>query len=488
MYNLSKDNVDVIVSLVNNAGITYSHLREDLIDHLCCDIETEINDGSDFHSAYEKVRKKTGLRGLKKIQEDTILLINKKYRIMKNIMKIFGVITLILLAMGSLFKIFHWPFASIQIVLGFFLLVFVFFPATIWVLQKEAKFQSKTLFTIITYLSFTFFMVGVLFKVQHWPRAGVLLLTGVASITFLFLPFTLVQNLKQITDKKQRIIHSLGYISLIIYILGFLFKIFHWPGAAILLLVGSVCLTSVFLPAYTLNKFKETNFVSSQFIFMVIALIFFNMFTLLISVKSSKNVMMEFVQVNEEIASQSNILEEINTSYYVELEKEDSTYYELLAQFKEKSDELTAYIDDLKIGLIQFSEKVNREEAEQLIKDQKYIKNKDNGDVPLFVMIGENENGKAFTLKNKLQEYHLFVKNNFSHVIDPSDNLLKLISTEDPTDIYGKKHSWENYYFYHQSVISSISNLELIQRNVLLVESDILNALRNIAVAEVINQ
>ncbi len=97
---------------------------DELIDHVCCDVEYEMRNGLPFAKAYEMVKNKIGMEGLERIQHETLYLIDKKYRIMKNTMKISGMIAPILLAFGSLFKIQHWPGAGVLFVSGFFLLSF----------------------------------------------------------------------------------------------------------------------------------------------------------------------------------------------------------------------------------------------------------------------------------------------------------------------------------------------------------------------------
>jgi hypothetical protein len=128
MFELTHKHLDLITADVSRADISYSHLKYDLIDHICCDLEKEMSEGLPFEKAYAMVKKRIGIRGLQQIQEDTLLLIDKKYRIMKNTMKTSGVIATILMAFGSLFKIEHWPGASIMLVLGFFFALCCFSP------------------------------------------------------------------------------------------------------------------------------------------------------------------------------------------------------------------------------------------------------------------------------------------------------------------------------------------------------------------------
>lgn len=486
MYSLSNKEINHVVKMVDNAEITFSHLRDDLIDHLCCDIENEIDDGKDFQNAYEKVSEKAGLRGLKQIQEDTLLLINKRYRFMKNTMKIFGIVTLILLALGATCKIFHWPGASIMLTLGFFFMVAVFFPATIWVLRKEAKFEGKTFFAILTYLAFSLFMVGVLFKVQHWPGSALLLVAGLGLVTIVFLPYLLSRNLRQLNNKKQKTIYIVGYASLIIYIIGFVFKLMHWPGAAIMLILGSISLTTVFLPVYAYNKFKETRYVSAQFIFLSIAIVYFNMFTLLLALRVSTNIMHEFVKTNTELKKQNTALDKMNADAWVFLNDSLAEHKRLMNECRYKTDSLINFIEDIKLGLIQFADGVNKEEAKYLLANQENIADKTNIKMVHFMMFGQDKSGYAYELKDALQEYNLFVRNNFREVAK-KEGLLDLIDTSDRVVAHGVEKSWEDYFFLQQNVMNAISNLSILQQNIQLIEYELLQYARHKLYAQRMN-
>ena len=58
-----------------------------------------------------------GSRRLKEIQEETLYLVDTKYRNMKNLMKFSGVAGTILFGFAALFKIQHWPMAGIMMTL-----------------------------------------------------------------------------------------------------------------------------------------------------------------------------------------------------------------------------------------------------------------------------------------------------------------------------------------------------------------------------------
>ena len=139
MYTLSKCQVQQIADDFENARITFSHLADDLIDHICCEVENEMYEGKSFDEAYEIVKQQTGIKTLQKIQENTQYLIDKNYRIMKMTMKITGNVSLALLALATLMKILHLPGASILLLLGFVILGLVFFPSALYTNYRDLE-------------------------------------------------------------------------------------------------------------------------------------------------------------------------------------------------------------------------------------------------------------------------------------------------------------------------------------------------------------
>ena len=56
MPELSLHNIDQIRHDISRQEITFSHLLENLVDHICCDVEHEMQTGLDFSEAYRRVK------------------------------------------------------------------------------------------------------------------------------------------------------------------------------------------------------------------------------------------------------------------------------------------------------------------------------------------------------------------------------------------------------------------------------------------------
>ncbi len=273
MPELTLRDIEHIRREVNGQDICFSHLAEELIDHLCCDVENEMAGGLTFQDAYRNVKEKLGNRRLKEIQEETLFATDTKYRNMKNTMKISAIAGTVMIGFAALFKIMHWSGAGIMLTLGSLLLAFVFLPSALTVLWKETHSSKKLFLYISAFITAMLFIAGVTAKVQHWPMAGLILAAGSLSGIFAFVPALLSAKLKYQENTPKKMVYILGAAGLVCCILGLLCKIQHWPLATTFLTVGSAVIFFAVFPWYAWLTWREERNVSARFIFMVAGMI-----------------------------------------------------------------------------------------------------------------------------------------------------------------------------------------------------------------------
>ena len=270
MPELSIQNIERVTRDVKKQEIVFSHLFDELIDHICCDIENEMEEGLTFLEAYSKVKQKIGSRRLKEIQEETLYSIDTKYRYMKNTMKISGVAGAALFGLATLFKIQHWTGAGFMMSIGALILTFVFMPSALGVLWKETRNKNKLFLFISAFFTVGFFIFGILFKVQHWQGAAiVMILSGVFGILF-FIPSLVISLFRDQQNKNKRPVYFIGAAGLIFYMAGLFLKIQHWTGGTACTLFGLAVIGVIALPWYTWLTWKDEKYVSSRFLFLII--------------------------------------------------------------------------------------------------------------------------------------------------------------------------------------------------------------------------
>ena len=116
--------------------------------------------------------------------------------------------------------------------------------------------MKKTIYFIA--LITTFLIVsGSLFKIMHWPGAAVMIILGSFSFAFLFIPLIILKKFKEESFSKDQIIYSIGIILGTALGLGFIFKIMHWPMATILMLSSIILFNFLYVPAYFISRYNR---------------------------------------------------------------------------------------------------------------------------------------------------------------------------------------------------------------------------------------
>ncbi len=456
MYALTKEQVEHIMKDVEQAEIHVSHLQHDLVDHLCCAVEEEIWDGQSFEESYRKVRRKIGLGDLKQIQKDTLYLIDFKYRIMKTIVKIMGVLSLIMLAMAALFKIMHWPGAGIIMVLGFAFLCFLFFPSLMFTFYRETKSPLRGLVHATGFLGGTIFILSILFKIMHWPGANVMIMAGMGILNLLFIPSLTISYYK----KGHKGLALLGGISGFIYINGILFKMMHWPGASIQLVLGTLLFTAVFIPIYVKRTHKQSAYVRPDFIFIVIGLIYFNTFAILLALNVSSSFLNGFIPADYH-------RQRINRSYNAVLKgwQEKMPLSGAFDEVHKRTQALDYHLEELKMAVVSSFPHIPANGKEDYLR---YISPSATWQSEALQMQFLNEKGAV--LKQQIDDYRVYLLAVSGD--GEADMLNKLLQTDYPD----RFSSWQQCMFHHQAPLGVISMLTLMQNRILMAEAQVLGS------------
>jgi hypothetical protein len=314
MPDLSVQNIEQVRNDICRQEISFSHLLDELIDHVCCDIESEMLSGLSFSDAYQKVKMKFGPDQFSQIQKDTLYAVDLKYRNMRNTMKISGMAGIILLSFGALFKIQHWPLAGVLMTLGAFILAFIFLPSSLGVLWKETHNKRRIFLFVSAFITGAFFIAGTLFKVQHWPAAAFVLLISFASALFMFFPSIISMIFRDEDSRRFRGVALTGSAGAILYIAGMLFKIQHWPLSDILILLGIIILAFIALPWYTRLCWKDERAVNPKFIFLIVACVSIVVPGALINLNLQYGYKVGYIFNNDRQEAFSNYLSENNSA------------------------------------------------------------------------------------------------------------------------------------------------------------------------------
>lgn len=228
MYVLTDEQIEFIRNDIRRNGIELEELQLDLLDHICCVIETEHTAENDFEAFYRSILPRFYKRSLREIQEETHLLLTfKNYYAMKKIMIISGTFSAFTVLIGSLFKVMHWPGAAMLFVLAIALFSFVFLPILSVIRIKEQTLTKDKIVITSAAIFGSAISLAILFKVMHWPFATILWTISLGILFFLFLPVYFFGGIRNPETKTNTIVSSI----LILIAGGLLFLITNLRGS-----------------------------------------------------------------------------------------------------------------------------------------------------------------------------------------------------------------------------------------------------------------
>jgi hypothetical protein len=123
---------------------------------------------------------------------------------------------------------------------------------------------------------------------EHWPAAGIMITAGTLLLVLLFFPAALINNYKSEGNSHNRLLYIVTYITCFVVFIGILFKIMHWPYAGIALLIALPFPYIVFLPVFLIVTSRNKNFNIYNTVFVLLLLAMNSVFSGLLSLNVSK--------------------------------------------------------------------------------------------------------------------------------------------------------------------------------------------------------
>lgn len=142
---LTEQNINYISKNLELYGIKNPNLREDILDHICTQIENSEEDS--FDKAYQSAIKLFGgYTNICSIQTETnSQLYYKSTKNRNKLLYLIGFLNSILITVGVLFKIMQWPYAGKILVSGFILLIIMTLPLYFYSKYKDKLLQYSVL-------------------------------------------------------------------------------------------------------------------------------------------------------------------------------------------------------------------------------------------------------------------------------------------------------------------------------------------------------
>ena len=339
----------------------------------------------------------------------------------------------------------------------------------------------KKLTLSLGYISVFLVFVGMIFKIEHWPGSGIMMFLGSCIFALGYAPLLFAQKNKITGTGLHKFLNFWVLILMIIIPMGFIFKIMHWPGAGICIIISNIALI-LLIPLMIIHAIKEKDELKKVIFHNdSIVLIFITAFSIFLWFGGmNKNIYDQFLSIDKTTLKESEFFNNKTNYLYSIFESSVKTnatgkkYFNIATELKAKSDSLVEYIKGIEEELIASTgqEKFPIDSLQKLI-------NKASND-PTLIMI---ENKKGNDLKNKLISFKKFASQNTN---TRGKEILDLFfNTDDTTNLKGEKITWEDSKFNNVPLIKAIVYLNSVIAQIRMFESETMEYLQFLGSKEI---
>lgn len=223
--------------------------------------------------------------------------------------------------------------------------------------------------------------------------------------------------------------------------------------------------------------------------------------TALLALNVSKDILDAFLVVNESMVSTNESFTSKIVSEYARFENQYNMnpakveeYWKQAQEVRRRTVELLNYIEDIQLEVVARSERMSKEEALTKFFDMRPtpdrmnpgqtiekpqvrladVPSRDKYDEATNFMVGQNKNGKAYELGQKLEDYRAFI---LGIVGEQYADKIGLNTKGRYTDATGTPQDWQYHNFFHTILAANITILNKIMTEIKNAEFDAINRL-----------
>ncbi len=170
--------------------ISIEKLRLEVYDHICSCIEYLMEQGEDYESAKQSALSELAPKGLHHIEQETFILLTLTNSfIMKKLMYFCGLFATLFILTGFVVRWMHWPGATAFMFMGnSFLFLTMLFSASNLIMNRKKLSSLQIAQSGIGILSGILISVGTLFKIFHFPTANIQVMMGMCLLIAIVVP------------------------------------------------------------------------------------------------------------------------------------------------------------------------------------------------------------------------------------------------------------------------------------------------------------
>jgi len=218
------------------------------------------------------------------------------------------------------------------------------------ILLLDKKFQRmKRITYLVGLLGSLTAITGSFFKMFHWPGASIMLTLGFFIVVAIFLPAYFIMSYREQEEKPNIIFPIVGYLSLFLIFTGAVFKVMHWPGANIALKVSLVFILVGFLPLYIVQIFKRSSQTKINPAYIIMVLVGLSIVLILTRINLSKDAIDRYTEITLLYQESIELLDQKNADF---LNEYGDSLGEQAMKIKQYTNELCAMADHMTEGLL----------------------------------------------------------------------------------------------------------------------------------------
>ena len=168
------------------AGLTFRPLQEEMLDHICCDVEERMNAGLRFEDALNETLQDLPPDHFRTIQNDTMETINKRF-VLSRALSYAGLATLFI---SLSFKVLHLQYSGELLIVSFALIAAALVSGSVsGIYFNRGKRGAVTMLAIVG--GTIVVLIGYAFRILHLPGGVVIVNAGmvVLALSALFNTF-----------------------------------------------------------------------------------------------------------------------------------------------------------------------------------------------------------------------------------------------------------------------------------------------------------
>ncbi len=129
--------------------------------------------------------------------------------------------------------------------------------------------------------------LGALFKINHWPAAGILLTVGLVTLVLAFIPLAITNSYKA-SERKKPFLFFITWLTSFVIFTSMLFKLMHWPYAGLMLFIALPFPYIVFLPVFIASNSRDKNFNMGNLVAVLVLLAMNSVFAGMLALNVSR--------------------------------------------------------------------------------------------------------------------------------------------------------------------------------------------------------